>query len=189
MRNLTRIRRLERCARGAVVGLALGPAAILGVIACGPPPEPDAPLSAPVDRAAPVRFEYPSVNGEPLTSGSLLGRFSVIGLIATYDTASQAQARFLADLRVHHKPRVNVALIALEPLENKPMIEAFASAMNAGFPVAIADAATIEGRGPFTRLHHVPSVVILDREGREVWRRVGLADEATIDAALRDLER
>jgi len=54
--------------------------------------------------------------------------------------------------------------------------------------VALADSATIAGDGPFAGLHHVPSIVILDRESREVFRHVGLIEEAALEQAIRSVE-
>jgi hypothetical protein len=128
------------------------------------------------------------LDGHSLSTESLRGRISAIGFIATYDVASQAQARFLAALARRHVPRINVALLVLEPPENVPMIQAFADALPFRGPVAVADAATIAGKGPFAGLHHVPSVVLLDSHGVERWRSVGLTEEATIDQAVRRIE-
>jgi hypothetical protein len=136
-----------------------------------------------------VEFELVTVDGKPLSTQTLAGRISVIGFITTYDIASQAEVRFLGDLLRRHKPRLNVAVLVLEPPENKPMVEAFASALGLPYPVALAGAATIAGRGPFAGLHHVPSVVILDREGREVFRHLGLIGEEALDQAVREVER
>jgi hypothetical protein len=55
--------------------------------------------------------------------------------------------------------------------------------------VALADAATIAGEGPFSGLHHVPSVVILDAEGREAFRHVGLITQEALEEVLRGIER
>ena len=81
-----------------------------------------------------------------------------------------------------------MAVLVLEASENPPLLEAFAQTMALEYPVALADAATIAGQGPFAGLHHVPSVVLLDRQGREAWRHLGLADEAMMEAALREAE-
>ncbi len=76
----------------------------------------------------------------------------------------------------------------LEAPENLPLVEAFTASLGLGFPVAIADSATIAGEGAFAGLHHVPSVVVLDRAGREAWRHVGFVNEAALDAAVRAVE-
>jgi hypothetical protein len=148
-----------------------------------PPPVASAPPSGP-----PIRFAFETIDGKPLTTESLAGRISVVGFVASYDIASQAQVRFLTGLLKRHVPRINVAILVLEPPQNLPMVEAFVGALRLPYPAALADAATIAGQGPFAGLHHVPSVVILDREGHERWRHVGLIEENEMEAAVRDVE-
>jgi hypothetical protein len=101
---------------------------------------------------------------------------------------SQAEARYLAMLEHQHTPRVNVAALMLEAPENRPLVEAFVASLGLGYPVALADAATIAGDGPFPGLHHVPSVVVIDRAGREAWRHLGFVNEAALEAAVRAVE-
>ena len=113
----------------------------------------------------------------------------MIGFLTTYDFYSQAEARFLSSIARRHTPRVNVAALILEASENRTLVEAFTAALKLPYPVAMADEATIAGEGPFAGLHNVPSIVILDREGREVYRHVGLVDEAAIEAAIRAVEQ
>jgi hypothetical protein len=154
-----------------------------------PTAEPITAPPPPAERGPVIRFQYETLGGAPFTTDSVAGRITVIGFIATYDLASQALARFLASLAHRHTPRVNVALLVLEQPENAPLVDAFAKALHIQFPVAMADAATIAGEGPFAGLHHVPAVVILDREGREAFVHRGLLDEAQIDGAIRSVEQ
>ncbi|WP_437314509.1 TlpA family protein disulfide reductase [Sorangium sp. So ce385] len=156
--------------------------------------EPAAATPAAAAEAAPARgpalsFSYETLDGRELSTASLAGRFSVIGFVATYDVASQAEARFLAGLLRDHTPRINAALLVLEASENRPLVEAFAATLKLPYPVALADAPTIAGEGPFAGLHHVPSVVILDAEGREAFRHVGLITQEALEEVLRGLER
>lgn len=118
----------------------------------------------------------------------MAGRITVIGFITTYDVMSQAQVRFLDRLSREHVPRLNVAVLVLELPENRPMVEAFVSALELPFPVAMADAATIRGEGPFRGLHHVPAITILDREGRERLRHLGPLDRAGLEEAVVKVE-
>jgi len=167
--------------------------ALLSAAGCGgdpgpAPATPESSMALPPARQIPP-FSYETLDGRELSPASLAGRISVIGFITTYDTASQAQARILAELIREHTPRINAATLVLEPAENRPLIEAFAAALRLPYPVAIADAATIAGQGPFAGLHHVPSVIILDRQGREVHRRIGLVPKATLDEIVRQIEK
>jgi hypothetical protein len=161
----------------------------LAIAACHGGKEAEAPaptFTAAAERGPVIHFAFEAVDQRPISTEALAGRVTVIGFVATYDNASLLQARHLAELGRRHVPRLNVAVIALDPPENRPIVEAFARAMP--YPVAQADADTIAGRGPFAGLHHVPSVVILDRDGREAWRRIGLTDHAALETALRKVE-
>jgi hypothetical protein len=148
------------------------------------------PVAAPVAARGPVlHFAFEGVDGRPISTAAFANRISVIGFLTTYDVPSQAEARFLTALAQHHTPRLNVAVLMLEAPENKPLVDAFVSTMGLPYPVALADAATIAGEGPFAGLHQVPSVVILDRQGREAFRHVGFLDETSLEAAVRAVEQ
>lgn len=157
-------------------------------VACSSTPPPDVPTQ-PLVRGPRIVFSYETIDGGVLSTDTVAGRYTVIGFVATYDDSSHAQARFLSALVKRHVPRINAGLIVLEPPHHKLLVEAFAKVVDPPYPVAMADEATIEGAGPFQGLHHVPSVVILDPQGREVFRNFGLATADALDAALRALEQ
>ena len=168
-----------------------GVLAALLAFGCGagaaPQPEPPA---AELPPPGPRRvFAYETLDGKELSTATLAGRISVLGFVTTYDLASQAQVRFLAGLLREHTPRLNVALLVLEAPENRPMVEAFAASLKLPYPVALADAPTIAGQGAFAGLHHVPSVVILDREGREAHRQLGLVTQDALEELIQRVER
>jgi hypothetical protein len=163
-----------------------GTGLILAATACAAPREASAVTQVGAPLSAPVHFAYPTVDGRGmLATGTLAGRTSVLAFVATYDMASQAQARFLGIVQHRREPRVNVAAIVLEPLENRPLILAFRDALRLDYPMAIGDAELIAGGGPFGDVHGVPTVLVLDAEGRIIWKHVGLAKDAEIDEALR----
>jgi hypothetical protein len=111
----------------------------------------------------------------------------VIVFLTTYDLGSQAQARFLSGIVRRRGPSVHAAAVVLEPPENRPLIVAFRDALRLDYPVALADAPLIAGEGPFGDIPAVPSTVILDSEGRLVWKHVGLAKDEEIETVLRGL--
>jgi len=153
---------------------------VLALAACGPSPEPEEPpplaVSATTPRG-PVRdFVYTTIDGRTVSTQGYQGRMTVVALVAAYDTASQAQTRFLQSVFHRHTPRINVLLLVLEPPAHAPLVEAYRSSLGLSFDVALADADTTAGKGPFPGLHHVPSLVLLDREGHEVWRNLGLVE-------------
>jgi hypothetical protein len=169
----------------------LGVALAAALLSCGdgrPPTGARAAAAIPPATGPVLRFAYQAVDGRPVSTRALANRVSVIGFLTTYDMPSQVEARFLATLARRHTPRVNVAVLMLEAPENQPLVEAFVASLRLEYPVALADEATIAGEGPFAGLHHVPSVVVLDRAGREAWRRVGLVNEAQLEAAVRAVE-
>lgn len=165
--------------------------AAAATIACSSDPEPVAPKPpsspfaiVPVGAAPERRFAFNTVDGKLVNQGNFRGRMTVVALAATYDTASLAQVRFLETLVRTHTPRINALLLLLDPPENRPLVDAFAASLDVSFPVAVADEATRAGKGAFPGLHHVPSVVILDRQSREVWRKLGLSDGRELASAL-----
>lgn len=170
-------------------GLCL--AALLGgcVTSNEPIVDPDAVAPEEVPTGTPRRFAFAGLDGAPVTHDTLRGRMSLIVFTATYDTASQAQARFVESVFHEHAPRINALLLVLEPPHHRPLVEAFASALDLSYPVAIADAKTIAGEGPFSGLHHVPALVLLDRDGREVWRHVGLVEKDALHQAIEKHDR
>jgi hypothetical protein len=107
--------------------------------------------------------------------------------VTTYDLASQAQARFLSGIVLRHGPSIHAAAVVLEPAENRPLILAFRDALRLHYPVAMGDASLVAGEGPFGDVRAVPSTVVLDSEGRLVWRHVGLSKEDEIERVLRGL--
>ncbi|MDC0747810.1 TlpA family protein disulfide reductase [Polyangium mundeleinium] len=157
-------------------------------VACSSTPPPDAPMQS-LARGPRIVFSYETLDGGALSTATVAGRYTVIAFVATYDDSSHAQARFLSTLVRRHVPRINAGLVVLEPPHHKLLVESFAKVVDPPYPVAMADEATIAGAGPFQGLHHVPSLVILDPQGREVFRNFGLASADALDAALRALEQ
>jgi hypothetical protein len=163
---------------------------LAGAIAgCGGAPARGAPPSATAGPRGPLRFAFEAVDGRPISTEAFINRVTVIGLLTTYDVPSQIEARFLGSLERRHTPRLNVAALMLEAPENKPLVQAFTLTLGVSYPVGLADAGTIAGEGPFAGLHHVPSIVILDRDGREAFRHVGFMNESTLEDAVRAVEK
>lgn len=129
-------------------------------------------------------FAFVTLDGKAATSAGYRGRMTLIGFAATFDIGSQAQARFINEVARKHTPRINALLLVLEPPEHRPMVEAFASSLNLGYDVVHADASTTASGGPFAGHNNVPSVILLDREGREVWKNLGLIEAGPLSQAI-----
>jgi hypothetical protein len=163
---------------------AAGLAILCALTACAEVPvtPPEAPLAAP--EGVPVDFAYETTDGGVLAAASLRGRVTVLAFVATYDLVSQAQVKVLGLVRRDHVPRVNVAVLVVGPPENKPLAIAFGQSLSVPFPVAIAGSSVLEGRGPFGAVREVPTIVILDRDGRIVFRHTGPMEKKPLHAEL-----
>jgi hypothetical protein len=183
---------------GLLLGLRKGllRGLLLGLAGCAAAPEegasPTSTVMTPVGTVAvtgaPVAFRYPNVLGGDLATDDLRGRVTVLLLVTTYDVPSQVEVGFLTRLHKEHVPRVNAALIVLEPPESRDIVREYVRALAIDYPVGMADAATIAGHGPFESVQHVPSVVILDREGRERFRHLGPMKYGDLKAAVNRVE-
>jgi hypothetical protein len=92
--------------------------------------------------------------------------------------------RELATVARTRTPRINVGAVVLEPPKNAPLVEAYAHSLEIGFPIALADQATFESRGPFGSVNVVPTTIVLDAGGNEVWRREGAMTHSEITDVL-----
>ncbi len=151
------------------------------------------------DETGAIDFAFDSLDARPVSSAAMRGRPAVLAFVTTWDLSSQAQIDFLVPMSVHDGAastadagdgggeKVRYAMIALQEPQDRELVEAFRATLKVGFPVALADRASIAGGGPFGDVHNVPTVVVLDRAGRVVWRRVGLARSEDIRAGLKGL--
>ena len=168
-------------------GRLLFVASALGLACAAERPAPQ-PLFAELPRGLPLHFRFELADGKGvLAPEPWRGRPTVVVFLTTYDLASQAQARFLSGIARRHGPTLHAAAVMLEPADNRPLVVAFRDALRLDYPVAMGDATVIAGEGPFGDVHAVPSTVVLDSEGRLVWRRVGLSKEDEIENVLRGL--
>lgn len=151
--------------------------------ACGKQPSLPAPDVASQASTASVTFSYPTVDGgAPLRSEALRGRPAVIIFLTTFDLASQAQARFVSTLVARKGAKISAAAIVLEPNENRPLVLAFRDALRLRYPVAQSMDPT-SGESGFGEVT-VPTTVILDAQGRIVWRRAGISTDAELTEAI-----
>jgi hypothetical protein len=133
-----------------------------------------------------VTYSFPAV-GEDITisSETMRGRATALVFITTYDLASQLLARRLGDVITSFTPRANAAAVVVEPPAYAELLPAYREALSLPYPVVMADFATQRGSGPFGSISHVPVLIILDRQGRQVTRLQGSVETAEIEAGLR----
>jgi hypothetical protein len=164
-----------------------------GALACGkaegPPvargPEAPPGASTAAERPA-LDFAFDSIDDRPVASDATRGKPTVFAFVSTANLASQAQVDFLIAMARNDADRVNYAVVALEPRDSREIVELYRKALAIPFPVAMADASTLAGAGPFGDVSAVPVTVVLDRMGRLVWRVDGrVVKSQELRAAMR----
>jgi hypothetical protein len=139
------------------------------------------------DQGQAIEFAFDSLDARPVQSGAFRGKPTVMAFVATWDLSSQAQVDFLVPMSKNDGDKINYVMVALQEPKDRELVEAFRSGLHIDFPAALADKESIAGGGAFGDVHNVPTVVILDRDGRMVWKRVGLARSDEIRAGLKGL--
>ncbi len=116
------------------------------------------------------------------------GKTTVLAFVTTDSLTAQAQVDFLVAMATRDASEVNYAAVALEAPESRELVELYCKALHVPFPVAMADAATMQGRGPFGDVSAVPVTVVLDRTGRIAWRSAGrVAKSVELRSAMHGL--
>jgi hypothetical protein len=137
---------------------------------------------------APVEFEFESLDDRPINAKSTRGKPTLVTFVTTSSLSAQAQVDFLVAMAKHDADKVNYAVVALEQPEHRELVALYKKALSVTFPVAIADARTLVGGGPFGDVSAVPVTAVLDRLGRIVWRVDGrVAKSSELREALRGL--
>lgn len=129
-------------------------------------------------------FDYAAVDGTRLASETTRGRRTVLVFVTTYDLVSQVVVRELIQAFRVETPRINAGIVVLEPPKNEPLVQAYAASLDVPFPVALADAQTLGGRGPFGEIPAVPTTIVLDAQGGLLMRKEGGVSRAELHAVL-----
>jgi len=135
-----------------------------------------------------LSFDFESLDDRAVSSASTRGKVTVLTFVTTGSLMAQAQVDFLVAMAKHDADTVNYVAVALEERRDRELVELYGKTLGVKFPVALADASTRAGAGPFGDVTSVPVTVVLDRAGRVVLRaqgRVAKSDE--IRAAMRGL--
>lgn len=126
-----------------------------------------------MDKATTYAFD--SLDERGVSSEVMRGKTSVIAFVTTGDIVGQAQVSYLVHMAHNDGDRVNYALVALHPRKEIVLVESYRDTLGVKFPVALGDAGATGPAGPFGEIAAVPTLVVLDPEGRIVWKYTGLA--------------
>ncbi len=163
------------------------------VAGCGPK-QPEGPpigvstkegtATLPSDKPITYAFD-PLDDDRPVSSEANRGKPVVLAFITTGDIVCQAQVGFLNAMAKHDGDRVAYAAVALHPRREIVLVETYRKSIGIEFPLALGDASATSPAGPFGEIPAVPTVVVLDRLGRLVWKHTGLAKADEIRAHVR----
>lgn len=172
-------------------------ALLVGLVAsaaCGPKPgngpavgtstKEGAPLP-PTDK--PVFYAFDPVDERKVSSEVNRGKPSVIVFVTTGDIVGQAQVSYLVHMSKNDGDHVNYAVVALHPRKEIVLVDAYRKTLGVDFPVALGDHAVASASGPFGEIPAVPTTIILDRDGRIVWKHTGLAKNEELRGHMRGL--
>jgi hypothetical protein len=164
------------------------------VVGCGPKAPDGPPIGTstkegtshlPSDK--PIAYAFDALDERGVSSEAFRGKPTILAFVTTGDFTSQAQVDFLVAMEKNDGKLVNYALVALHPRKEIVLVETYARTLNVTFPVALGDGAAMGPAGPFGEIPAVPTVVLLDRKGRLVWKHTNLAKPDEIRAHLRGL--
>ena len=163
-------------ARRATTEVALAGALLAGASGCGgsagatevPPPGVSTAVASPA-----LDFAFDSLDDRSVSGQATRGKPTIIAFVTTGSLPAQAQVDFLVAMAKRDPEHANYALVALDPRDNRELVELYRKSLHVPFPVAMADDDVRSGAGPFGDVTTVPVTVVLDRAGRVVARVAG----------------
>lgn len=152
------------------------------LLACGPKASEGPPVGVSTKSGAPlpssdkaIFYAFDSLDERAVSSEAMRGKPTVIVFVTTGDIVGQAQVSYLVHMAKNDGDRVNYVVVALHPRKEVVLIEAYRQTLGVEFPVALGDVTAMNAGGPFGEIAAVPTLVVLDRDGRIVWKHTGLA--------------
>lgn len=137
----------------------------------------------------PREFAFGVLDGTVFSAENTRGRVTVLLFATSYDLPSQVAARRLDEVLRRHQPRFNAACVVLEAADNAVLVATFRDALHLSYPVAIADVVELRASTAFSDIDRVPTVVLLDRRGRERLRHYGGFEAKELVSWLESVER
>jgi hypothetical protein len=135
----------------------------------------------------PVTYTFDTLDERPVSSTAHRGKPTILAFVTTGDIVGQAQVDYLVAMAKNDGAKVNYALVAMHPRKEIVLVEAYMSALKVEFPVALGDASAMTAAGPFGEISAVPTIVILDREGKIAWKHTGLAKSEELRSHMQRL--
>lgn len=166
----------------ARVALLMAVGGVAGCVSTSSPAALSAEPGSP--RGEPLEFSFSGAEQEVVSSANTRDRVTLLVFVTTYDMTSQLVLRRVGEAIVRFVPRSNAAAVVLEAPSYAELLPAYRDSLQLPFPVVMTDFATLQGLGPFADIQRVPTLVVLDRTGREVARRQGALSLEEIEQEL-----
>ncbi|OJY28105.1 MAG: hypothetical protein BGO98_21355 [Myxococcales bacterium 68-20] len=183
--------RARRSSIARSASLACGLALLLG---CGPKAEGGPPVGMSTKGDVPLpstekatHYAFDPLDERPVSSEAHRGKPTIIAFVTTGDIIGQAQVSYLVHMAKNDGDRINYALVALHPRKEIVLVDTYRATLGVEFPVALGDHSATNAAGPFGEIPAVPTIVILDHEGRIVWKHTGLAKNDEIRGHMHGL--
>lgn len=130
------------------------------------------------------RYVFGTTEGEELSAEGMRGRVTALLFVTTFDLASQLGAKQLNKALHTHRPRINAGAVVLEAPKYAPLADVFRTSLKLSYPVAIADLDMLVRNSTLGEVRSVPTLIILDAQGREVLRQYGAFSDEELEAWL-----
>ena len=157
-----------------------GAAVVLGLVALGCGPRALRP------RSAPLALVLPALDGGALQLRDLRGQLVVLHVFTTWSVAAQLDVEQL--VAADALPDVTVVGIALDA-DGRPLVAPWRAAAEVRYLITLADDTVRAGRSALGPLPEVPTMFILDDEGRIVTRREGQLQRDELRRLLKSARR
>jgi hypothetical protein len=79
--------------------------------------------------------------------------------------------------------------VVLEAPKYAPLADVFRSALELSYPVALTDLQALEQESSIAQVRSVPTVLVLDRDGREILRKPGTCTVSELESWVARAER
>jgi len=121
--------------------------------------------------------------GTPFPLAPLKGKVIVLSFWATWCAPCRELEPQLAEVARHHADDSGVTFLAVNADEDESVVPAYVAEVKWNLPLVFSD-----GLGKFLGVNALPTVIILDRDGKPVYNAAGLPEKGfteSIESALR----
>ena len=142
-------------------------------------------LTARAESAKPAMPEWEAIdiNGQPIGSADLAGKVSVVMYWATYCSGCKNEIPDLVALRNEFPPE-RVEILALSVDDARKDLQAYARERGINYRIARVNDSVVQA---FGRIDSIPTLIIMDAQGRPQFRYSGHLAKETLSERVRDL--